>query len=241
MNRIMVLALALAALPALADEAAIRKSVEAKLGGAKIEGVQATPLPGIYEVRFRGSEGMRIIYADEQGAHIIIGEIIDLKTERNLTEDRLRRVSAISMDTLPYEFAIKVQRGSGKRSLVVFSDPYCPACFEFEKTLAQVDDITIYYFMYPVIRPERIDHSKAAWCSPDRVKAWLDLAQRRKPPAASPNCDTPVDKILALGAKLGIRSTPTLFFANGERVRGGLTLAQLRGHLDESGEIRARK
>jgi len=203
--------------------------------------VQATPLPGIYEVRFRGTEGMRIVYADEQGAHIIVGEIIDLKTERNLTEDRLRRVSAIGMDTLPYEFAIKVQRGSGKRSLVVFSDPYCPACFEFEKTLAQVDDITVYYFIYPVIRPERIDHSKAAWCSPDRVKAWLDLAQRRKPPAASPNCDTPIDKILALGSKLGIRSTPTLFFANGERVRGGLALPQLRSYLDESGELKLKK
>ncbi len=241
MNRWMVLAAACAALPALADEAAIRKAVETKLGGTKIEGVQATPLPGIYEVRFRGTEGMRIIYADEQGAHIIVGEIIDLKTERNLTEDRLRRVSAISMDTLPYEFAIKVQRGSGKRSLVVFSDPYCPACFEFEKTLAQVDDITVYYFLYPVIRPERIDHSKSAWCSPDRVKAWLDLAQRRKPPAASPNCDTPIDKILALGSKLGIRSTPTLFFANGERVRGGVTLAQLRSHLDESGELKLKK
>lgn len=235
------LAAAFAVLPAQADEAAIRQMVEAKLGGAKVEGVQATPIAGIYEVRFRGSDGPRIVYTDAQAAHIIVGEIIDAKTERNLTEERLRKVSAIAMDTLPYDLAVKVQRGNGKRTLVVFSDPYCPACFEFEKTLARVDDITIHYFMYPVIRPELVAQSKAVWCSPDRVKAWLDLAQRHKPPAASANCDTPVDKILAFGRKLGVRSTPTLFLANGERVRGGLSATALASLLDSASAQQAKK
>jgi len=230
-----------AALPAQADEAAIRRVIETKLGGARVEGVQATPIPGIYEVRFRGSDGVRIIYTDAQAAHIIVGEIIDARSERNLTEERMRSASAIDIDSLPFELAVKVQRGNGKRMLVVFSDPYCPACFEFEKTLARLDDITIHYFMYPVIRPELADHSKAVWCSTDRAKAWLDLAQRRKPPAASPSCDSPIEKILAFGGKLGVRSTPTIFFANGERVRGGPSAAQLRSLLDDASAQKAKK
>jgi len=243
MIRFLLLSVAVlcAALPAQADEAVIRQAIEAKLGGVKVEGVQATSVSGIFEVRFRGPDGVRIVYTDAQATHIFLGDLIDARTDRNLTEERLRRVSAINMDSLPYEFAVKVQRGSGKRLLVVFSDPYCPACLEFEKTLARLEDITIHYFMYPVIRPELADHSKAVWCSPDRVKAWLDLAQRRKPPAASPKCDTPIDKILALGGKLGVRSTPTLFFANGERMRGGPSAAQLQNLLDDAMVQKAKK
>ena len=234
MHRISLVAVLLCAFPALADEAAIRQAIEAKLGGAKVEGVQATPMPGIYEVRFRGSDGMQIVYTNADATHIIVGRLLDAKTDRDLTEERLRKFSAISMETLPYDLAVKVQRGNGKRSLVIFSDPYCPACKQFEKVLATVDDITIHYFMYPVIRPELAEHSRAVWCAPDRSKAWLDLALRGKPVASAVKCDAPIDKVLDLGGKLGVRSTPTLFLATGERLRGGVSAAQLKALLDEA-------
>lgn len=234
MKRLLVLALAVLALPALANEALIRQVIEVKLGGVKVEGVQATPLPGVYEVRFRTAEGAQIVYTDAQATHILIGNLYEAKTDRNLTEERLRKLSAIDMETLPYDLAVKVQRGNGKRTLVVFSDPYCPACQEFEKVLVRVEDITIHYFMYPVIRPELADHSRAVWCSPDRPKAWLDLALRRKPPAVAANCEAPIEKILELGGRLGVRATPTLFLVTGERVRGGPNAAQLKTLLDEA-------
>lgn len=234
MHRILLVAVLLCATPALADEAAIRQTIEAKLGGGKVEGVQATPMPGIYEVRFRGSEGMQIVYTNADATHIIVGRLLDAKTDRDLTEERLRKFSAINMETLPYDLAVKVQRGNGKRSLVIFSDPYCPACKQFEKVLATVDDITIHYFMYPVIRPELAEHSRAVWCASDRGKAWLDLALRGKPVASAAKCDAPIEKVIDLGGKLGVRSTPTLFLATGERLRGGVSAAQLKVLLDEA-------
>ena len=234
MHRIFLVAVLLCALPALANEAAIRQTIEAKLGGVKVEGIQATPMPGIYEVRFRGSDGMQIVYTNADATHIIVGRLLDAKTDRDLTEERLRKFSVINMETLPYDLAVKVQRGNGKRSLVIFSDPYCPACKQFEKVLATVDDITIHYFMYPVIRPELAEHSRAVWCASDRSKAWLDLALRGKPVAGATKCDAPIEKVIALGGKLGVRSTPTLFLATGERLRGGVCAAQLKVLLDEA-------
>ena len=234
MPRIFLVAVLLCALPALADEAAIRQTIESKLRGAKVEGVQATPLAGIYEVRFRDSDGLQIVYTNADATHIIIGRILDAKTDRDLTEERLSKFSAIKMDTLPYDLAVKVQRGNGKRTLVIFSDPYCPACKQFEKVLATIDDITIHYFMYPVIRPELADHSRAVWCAPDRSKAWLDLALRGKPVVGATKCDAPIEKVVDLGGRLGVRSTPTLFLATGERVRGGMSAAQLKVLLDEA-------
>jgi len=230
--RAVITALLLLPSLAFADEAQIRQAIESKLGGAKIEGIQPAPMPGLYEVRFRGPNGVHVVYTDANASYIITGKIYETRTNRDLTEERLRKLNAIRFESLPFEQAVKVQRGNGKRVLAMFSDPYCPACKQFEQTLQQLDDITIYVFMYPVIRPELSEQSKAVWCSPDRSKAWLDLALRGNRPSANGACEGPVDKNLVLGRSLGVNSTPTLIFANGERVAGGLTAADLQQLLD---------
>jgi thiol:disulfide interchange protein DsbC len=219
-------------MPALADEAQIRKVLEPKLGGAKIEGVERGPL-GLYEVRYRGEDGVRILYTDARATHIILGKIYESKGDTDLTETRLRKFNAIKFESLPLAQAVKIQRGNGKRVLAMFSDPHCPYCTKFEQSLQEVDNITIYVFMFPVIKPDLADHSKAVWCSPDRSKAWLDLALRGKAPTGSTSCENPVAKNLELGQKLGVNSTPTLFLANGERVAGAMSAKDLTGMLDQ--------
>src|SRR5919108_394740 len=193
---------------AAADEAQIRRVMEEKLGGVKIEGVQPGPL-GLYEVRFRSSSGMRVVYTDANATHIFVGKIYDTQNDRDITEERLRKLNAIKFESLPLDQAVKIQRGNGKRVVAMFSDPYCPYCKQFEQTLQTFDDITVYVFMFPVIHPELADQSKAVWCSPDRAKAWLDVALRGKPPTAKPDCPNPVAKNLELGHSLGVNSTPT--------------------------------
>lgn len=221
---------------ALANEAQIRRVLEAKMGGVKIEGIQPAPIPGLFEVRYRSAEGVQVLYTDANANHIIVGHIYESRSSRNLTEERARKLNAIKFESLPLDLAVKVQRGNGKRVVAMFSDPYCPACRQFERSLQQVDNVTIYVFMYPVIRPENADHSRAVWCAPDRAKAWLELAAAPRPklPEASPGCDDPVDKVLKLGRSLGVNSTPTLILANGERVTGGLSAPDLREMLDQA-------
>jgi thiol:disulfide interchange protein DsbC len=218
-----------------ANEAAIRKMLEPKLG-VKIDGIQPGPVPGLFEVRFRTPEGMQLLYVDATGTYVVQGKIYDIRSDRDLTEERLRKLNAIKFESLPLDLAVKVQRGNGKRVLAMFSDPYCPACRSFERSLAQIDNITVYVFMYPVIRPENAEHSRMVWCAADRAKAWLDLAAAPRPklPEAAAGCGDPVDKVLKLGRSLGVNSTPTLILANGERVTGGLSAADLKDLLDQS-------
>lgn len=229
---VLILTAVLAA-PALADDAQIRKMVEEKLGGVKVEGIQRGPL-GLYEVRFRaGDGGMRIVYTDATASYIILGKIYDTKTDKDLTEERMRKLNAISFSSLPLDQAVKVQRGNGKRVVAMFSDPYCPYCRRFEQNLQQIDNITVYVFMFPVIKPDLADHSKAVWCATDRSKAWLDLALRGQPPASKASCESPVEKNLELGHRLGVNSTPTLFLTNGERVAGALSASDLMQMIDQ--------
>ena len=227
----MTVVLGVAAGGVLADEAQIRKVVEAKLGGVKVEGVQPGPM-GLYEVRFKSAGGTRIVYTDANATHIFLGKIYETTSDRDITEDRLRKLNAIKFESLPLDQAVKIQRGNGKRVMAMFSDPYCPYCKQFEQTLQQFDDITVYVFMFPVIHPELAEQSKAVWCSPDRAKAWLDVALRGKPPTAKPDCANPVAKNLELGRSLGVNSTPTLVLANGERIGGGLSKTDLAEVLD---------
>ena len=237
LNRLLLLiaALALSSAALAADDAELRRTLEPKLG-VQIDGIEPGPVPGLYEVRYRSPQGVQVIYVDATGNYVIQGKIYDLRTERDLTEERLRKLNAIKFESLPLELAVKIQRGDGKRVLAMFSDPYCPACRQFERSLAQVDNVTIYVFMYPVIRPENTDHSRMVWCSADRAKAWLELAAAPKPkvPNAAKSCGDPVDKVLKLGRSLAVNSTPTLILANGERVSGGLAADDLKDLLDQT-------
>jgi thiol:disulfide interchange protein DsbC len=232
MNRWLAAGLLAVPLSALADEAAIRRVIESKLGDAKIESIRKTPYAGLYEVAIRGPEGPAVYYVDETASVIVVGSVIDAKTGRNLTEERVRKLSAIRWDSLPFEWAVTTTRGNARRRIAIFSDPNCPYCRRFERDLAKLDDIAIHIFLYPVIRPESLRQTKSVWCSKDRAKAWNDLMLRDIQPTASPDCATPIDRIVELGRRLGADSTPTWFLPNGERFKGAMPLERVEPMLD---------
>lgn len=228
-----VLALAQAAEPPgkLTSETIIKRTLESRLGGIKIEAVAKTPYLGLYEVRVDGE----ILYTDEKMSYIFSGNILDAKTMQNLTEKRLRELTAIKWENLPLESAFKTVRGNGKRTLAIFSDPNCPYCKRFEKDLAKVDDVTIYTFLYPILSQDSHEKSKAVWCSADKSKAWSELMLNGTVPTAA-RCDTPIDRNLELGHKYRVTGTPTLIFANGERVPGAIPAEQIEKLLAQSGK-----
>jgi thiol:disulfide interchange protein DsbC len=230
------LALACAVTAAHANEEAIRKAVAAMLGDhVKIEGVTKAGVLGLYEVRLVTEEGTRIVYTDETANYVFIGNIFDNKTQTDLTDARLRRLNAIRFADLPLGQAFKIVRGKGSRQLAYFSDPRCPYCRRFDQEIAKIDDVTVHVFLIPIIAPDSAAVSKAVWCAPDRSKAWLDLMLREiEPPAPKANCDTPLEKNLALSRKYRISGTPTLIFADGQRVAGMMPAARLTKMLDET-------
>jgi thiol:disulfide interchange protein DsbC len=234
MNRIFALAIGLMlAWSAAADEAAVRRMVQSKLGaGGRIESVQRMPGSGLFEVVIRAADGPQVYYVDERASVIVAGPMFDAKTGRNLTEERMQRLNAVSWDSLPLEWAVTTTRGSGRRKIAVFSDPNCPYCKRFEKDLAKLDDITVHILLYPVIKPESVLQAKSVWCSKDRASAWNDLMLRDIQPTATPDCDTPVERLVALGRKLGANSTPTWFLQDGRRYKGAIPLDEVARLLD---------
>ena len=231
LKRILPLALAaLWATAANADEADIKKAMEAKLG-AKVESVTKSGYLGLYEIYADGN----ILYTDEKmTAFIAGGQLIEGKTMKNVTEERMRKLTAIKFSELPLERAIKQVRGDGKRVLATFEDPNCGYCKRLAKDLLKLDNVTIYTFLYPILSEDSIRKSKQIWCSADRARAWNDWMVEGRAPAGKDDCDTSaVTKNQEFGRRLNISGTPTIFFADGERVPGAVPLPKIEQKLSQ--------
>lgn len=217
---------------ARADEASVRKAVEAWMGG-KVDGVKKTSLLGLYEIQ----SGNEIYYTDEKVSLIIDGSIIDTRTRTNLTQERLNKLSAIKFSDLPLELAVKTVRGDGKRVIATFEDPNCGYCKKLAKDVLTLKDVTVYTFLLPVLGDDSYEKSKAIWCAPDKSRAWVDWMTAGKiPPAAPAKCDLAgLNKSAQLGGKLRINGTPAIFFANGERVGGYIPAAEIEKRFGSGG------
>ncbi|MGE5492589.1 MAG: DsbC family protein [Actinomycetota bacterium] len=230
-KRLLTLAISASfALSALANEADIKKTIESKLN-AKVESVSKTGYLGLYEVYLDG----QILYTDEKVSTIIIGNVIDAKTMKSITEERMRKLSAIKFSDLPLERAVKQVRGDGKRVLVTFEDPNCGYCKRLAKDLQKLDNVTIYTFLYPILSEDSLRKSRQIWCSGDKAKAWNDWMIDGKAPSGKEDCDTSaVAKNQEYGRKYNITGTPTLFFADGERIPGAVPLSKIEEKLAQT-------
>src|SRR5574343_470895 len=212
---------------AMADEAEIKKAMESKLG-ARVESVTKSGYLGLYEVFADGN----IVYTDEKGTAIIVGPLIDGKTMKNVTEERMKKLTAIKFSELPLDRAIKQVRGDGKRVMATFEDPNCGYCKRLAKELLKLENVTVYTFLLPILSEDSVRKSKQIWCSSDRAKAWNDWMVEGKAPSGREDCDTSaIAKNQEFGRKLNISGTPTIFFVDGERVPGAMPLARIEQKL----------
>ncbi|NMF91619.1 thioredoxin fold domain-containing protein [Aromatoleum petrolei] len=213
---------------ARAEEAEVKKAVEAFVGAPAVESVAKVPYGGLYEVVMKSGE---LVYTDDKASFFLDGRLIDTKTRKDVTAARMAQLSSIDFAALPLDQAIKQVRGNGSRVLVTFEDPNCTYCKRLGKELAQMKDVTLYTFLFPILSPDSTEKSRNIWCAKDRAKAWNDWILDAKAPVAA-KCDSAVvDRNVALGQKLRINGTPTIFLADGRRLGGYVPAAELEQQL----------
>jgi thiol:disulfide interchange protein DsbC len=217
---------------AVADEAAIRKNLPERMPGLpKIDEVSKTPVAGIYEVRM----GTDIIYADETGNYVFEGSIYDTRTRADLTKARVDKLTAIDFAKLPLKDAMVLKQGNGKRKLALFVDPNCGYCKHLEKELVGVKDVTIYFFLYPILGADSVAKSRDIWCAKDNAHVWRNwMVDGVTPPKSMGACDTgALTRNVAMGRKYKVTGTPALVFEDGTRVPGMLPADELEKYLSD--------
>lgn len=191
-----------------------------------VEDIQASPIPGLYEVR-RGAE---VGYASADGRHYIDGDLFDLQTRDNLTEKRRRQGRLALLAGVGDEAAIVfAPAGTARHVVTVFTDIDCTYCRRLHQDMAELNrlGIRVRYLMFPRGGPDSDSwhQAEAVWCSTDRRDA-LTRAKRGETIKAG-RCKTPVAEHYELGRQLGIRGTPGIISDSGEYIGGYLPAAQL--------------
>jgi thiol:disulfide interchange protein DsbC len=190
------------------DEARVHKLVEPRMGSnVKVDAVSKTGYGGLYEVR----AGADIFYTDASARYMFVGKIVDLTTLQDLTRARADELAAIRFADLPLALAIKTVKGDGRRVMAVFEDPNC---------------------LLNILSDDSAAKSKNIWCAPDRALAWQQWMLEEKPaPGAPAGCAAPNEQVLALGRRLHVQGTPTIYFADGSRSGSGFDAATLEARL----------
>jgi thiol:disulfide interchange protein DsbC len=222
--------------PLTGEAASVKKQLEQKFPGAGVTSVTKSPYFGLYEVMFDD----QLIYTDAKVSYIMVGNVYDAATKKNLTEAKKRELSRVAFDSLPLHLAVKKVKGNGQRKLAVFSDPDCPYCARLEKELKNIDDVTIYTFLYPIdtLHPDAARKSRLIWCAPDKTKAWDAFFESGALPKNNGECENPIEATNALGQKMRVSATPTLVFADGSIVAGAIPAQRIEAEIKQ-GEAEA--
>jgi thiol:disulfide interchange protein DsbC len=228
-KRLPVLLTLMLSMAAQADDGLdnLEKRLKDMYPATRIERVQTSEIPALIEVTM----GKNTAYTDATGRYFVF----DMKTQRDLTAERMEKQQRIDFGQLPLGDAIKTVRGKGERVLAVFSDPDCPYCKRLEAELDKLSNVTIYTFPYPLegLHPEAVDKAIAVWCAPDRAHAWSDLLRSGKAPA-SRKCENPIQRNIQLAQRLGIQGTPTMVSADGRTLPGAAPGDRIEQWLAES-------
>jgi thiol:disulfide interchange protein DsbC len=173
-------------------------------------------VPGLFEVVVDGE----LVYTDSSGRYAFVGgALMDMKERKDLTAAHNEKRMSIPRQA-PAAAGHQGSAGDGSKVFAVFEDPNCPICRVFTKFIDQLDNVTVYRFMFPVISPQSQNLARMAWCSSDRAGVWKAMMQGARP-QLSESCDNSgLIKILATGERFQINNTPTVVLANGKRLVG---------------------
>ena len=207
-----------------------RADIVKKIDGLKLEDVRMTPVNGVFEIT-RGSE---ISYASSDGRYVILGDMIDIDSDANLSETRRRAISSRILDGIPDSEMVVFSPKDPKYTITVFTDIDCGYCRRLHSQIAEYNrlGIRVRYLFYPRTGPntESWHKAEAVWCAPNRADA-LTRAKNGED-IKSPNC--PADIIARdyeLGHKVGVEGTPAIFLSSGEMLPGYAPPATLAKYL----------
>ena len=167
------------------------------------------------------------------------GSLMDLKSKTDLTALQQDKRMVIPFNKLPLQHAIKEVHGDGSRVMALFEDPFCPICRVFTKFVDQIDNVTIYRFIFPITDRRSQSLARMAWCSRDRAGVWKAIMDGARPQLPE-SCNTDgLVEILKLGERYGMNNTPTVVLASGKRLVGATPPEQFMDELERGGRLKA--
>jgi thiol:disulfide interchange protein DsbC len=234
MSPFLISAALMALYPAAATaDLSVEESLAARFPGVEAEHVRPSPLPGLWEVAI----GPQVVYFTEDGRYMVRGELLDMMSGQNLTEQRQSELRLELVKDLDPARMVVFAAEKPRHTITVLTDIDCGYCRRLHREIGEYNalGISVQYLFLPLAGPGSPSWAKAeaVWCSKDRNEALTRAKLGDDVTASVPCVNTPVAEHYALAGELGVSGTPAILTAKGELVRGFVQPAQLAAWLDQ--------
>lgn len=186
--------------------------------GATTDQLSLTPVPGLYELVYKSD----VLYLSGDGRYVFQGDLLDLETRQNLTEERRKVARLAVIQDVGEDTMIVFAPDEVKHTLTVFTDIDCPYCARLHRDVQALNDngIKVRYLAFPRagIPSKSYDKTVSVWCSDDTQQAIADAKFGK--PVEPRRCENPVADHYALGRSVGVTGTPTLILEDGGVIPG---------------------
>jgi thiol:disulfide interchange protein DsbC len=188
--------------------------------GAKLEDLRPSPIPGIYEF----TQGAEISYLTADGKYFIDGNLYDMATRNNLTEELRTRARLTMINAIPESEMVIFGPKNPLYTITVFTDVDCAYCRKLHSEMAELNrlGVRVRYMFYPRTGPNTESWKKAevVWCSPNRNEALTRAKTGAQLDMTKTCAATPVAREYALGQSIGVRGTPAIVTERGDYISG---------------------
>jgi len=185
--------------------------------------ISATPIEGLYEVVV----GSQVVYMSDDARYMIEGDLFDLKTKKNISEDAKSSIRLAVLNKLGEDNMLIYRPEKVKDVITVITDIDCPYCRRLHSEVPDYlkNDIEVRYIFMPLKGISDMRKTISVWCSDDKQLA-LDIAKAGGE-VEDKTCDNPISEHMQLARELGIRGTPAIVLEDGQLLPGYVPVDKL--------------
>ncbi len=209
----------------------VRAALKTAVPQADPDSLTASPFPGMYEAVY----GAQVLYLSSDGRYLLEGDLFDLKTRTNLSEDKRQAGRAKAVNAIDPKTMIIFAAENPKYTVSAFTDIDCGYCRKLHREMADYNKlgITVRYLAFPRSGVDTESYHKAVsvWCAADRKTAMTEAKSGATPPKRE--CDNPVQEHMAAARAVGVTGTPTLVLDNGRVIPGYVEPQRLLQMLEQ--------
>lgn len=206
----------------------LKNALAKRLPQYEVSRIDSTPIEGLYQVILSG----QVIYMTKDARYMLDGNLVDLSTKKNYSEDAMSEIRLSQLEQLGEENMVVYTPETVKHTITVVTDIDCPYCRRLHSEMDQYLDggIKVRYVFMPLKGKGDYQTTVTVWCSDDKNEA-LDMAKAGTELEAR-DCDNPIDQHLKVSRSLGVRGTPAIILQDGSMLPGYIPAKKLVTELN---------
>jgi thiol:disulfide interchange protein DsbC len=205
----------------------LQQALAISMPSVKPTKISQSPVAGLYEVIV----GSQVVYMSVDARYMIEGDLFDLKTKKNVSEDAKSAIRLAAIEQLGEDNMLIYKPDKVRNTITVVTDIDCPYCRRLHSEIPDYmkNDVEVRYVFMPLKGAADMKKTVSVWCAKDQHQA-LDIAKAGGD-IEEKTCKNPIKEHLQLAHDLGVRGTPAIILEDGELLPGYVPVDKLLAEM----------